>query len=81
MKAYVELAPGCHGKPFSPTVSEHRTLRAALDRARKSDRLVAVDADTGERWMLPQQNDPRYGSGRFGNGVSPREARALGWPL
>ncbi len=72
----VEIAPGCHGKAFAPVVSEHRTLRAALEMARKSDRLVAVDTETDERWQIPQQ-----GRSRVGRGISPSEARAIGWPL
>jgi hypothetical protein len=68
---YTEMAPGCHGEPFAPVVSRHTTWNAALNAASKSDRLVAVAP--GQRAQIPRQDDPRYGTGRFGNGLSGKE--------
>lgn len=76
---HVELAAGCYGGPYAPVVSRHRTLERALDRARQSDRLVAVGS--GIRWQLDPQGDPKLGPGRYGNGVSRADARAMGWPI
>lgn len=78
---HIEVAPGCYSAPHAPTISRHRTLRAALDQARRCDRLVAVDTETGERWQIPQQGDLHLGAGRYGKGITPSEARNLGWPL
>lgn len=68
--AHTELAPGCHGKPFAPVVSRHRTFEAAKKAARKNDRLVAVCHKTGERFQIDQHNHPRHGAGRFGRGAA-----------
>lgn len=78
---YVEVAAGCFSGPFAPTISKHKTLRAALDKARKSDRLVAVNGITGDRYQIPRQDHPSLGAGSYGNGISREQARALGWPL
>lgn len=75
---YTELAPGCFSGPFSPTISTHKTWAAAKRAALKSDRLVAVNADTGERFQIPRQDDPRHGHGRYGNGLTIAKARAIG---
>ena len=68
---YTEMAPGCHGEAFAPVVSRHTTWNAALNAASKNDRLVAVAP--GQRAQIPRQDDPRYGAGRFGNGLSGKE--------
>ena len=66
MSYHVEIAPGCHGAAFAPVVSHHKTWAAALRKARTSDRLVAVNTETGERFQIEQRNSPRAGAGRFG---------------
>lgn len=78
IRYYVEVAPGCHGRVGAPILSSHRSWDAAKRAALKSDRLVAINELTGERFQIPQQNDRRYGSGRLGNGISPAKARGLG---
>lgn len=75
---YTETAAGCFSGPFPSIVSTHRTWAAAKRAALKSDRLVAVNEETGERFQIPQQNDPRLGHGRYGNGITPTKAHALG---
>lgn len=77
-KYYTEVASGCYRGPVAPTVYTHRTWAAAKRAALKSDRLVAVNVDTGERFQIPQQNDPRLGYGRYGNGLSLAKAREIG---
>lgn len=77
-KFIIELGAGCYGGPFSPTVSEHKTWDAAVRKALKSDRLVAVNTDTGARVQIPQQNDRKLGAGRYGNGITVTAARKLG---
>jgi hypothetical protein len=64
---HVEIAPGCHSGALAPIVSRHRTWEAAVRKARTSDRYVAVNTDTGERFQIEQRNSPRVGSGRYGN--------------
>lgn len=64
------VAPGCHrGSGLGAVVSRHRTWEAALNAASKNDRLVAVDEQEGHQEQIPQQNDPKVGSGRYGNGL------------
>lgn len=65
------VAPGCHGpNERAPTLSWHKTFALAVARARRSDRVTVMDAETGGRcWTLPQQNDPELGAGRYGNGA------------
>ena len=77
----VYLREGCHGDVDPPLVSRHRTLAAALDRARQSDRLVAVDMLTGERWAIPVLGNDQLGTGAYGDGLTRTQARRLGWPL
>jgi hypothetical protein len=64
---YVELAPGCYGGAFAPIISTHRSWSAAKSRAERCDRIVAVNQATGERYMIPAQNDALLGFGRYGN--------------
>ena len=63
------VAPGCHGEPSNPVVSRHRTLRAAIVRARRSDRLQ-VEMAVGGRvlYLPPQRNSTTCGAGRYGAG-------------
>ena len=77
----VEVAKGCHGDAFAPIVSRHRSLGAALDKARQCDRYTAIDVETGQRWTIPQQHAPQGRWGRYGRGITRRQARGLGWPL
>lgn len=78
MKFIVEIAAGCHGKPIAPIISEHKSWEAAKTKALKSDRWIAVNKATGERFQIPMQNDKKYGYGRYGNGITPSQARKLG---
>lgn len=75
-----EIAAGCYSGATAPVTGEHATLAAALEAARKSDRIVAVGPD-GARCQIPQQNHPRLGAGRYGRGITRAAARKLGWPL
>ncbi len=68
----VETAPGCYDGPDAPIRSRHATWTAALNAASKSDRAVAVHPD-GRRAQIDRQDDRRYGTGRFGNGLSGKE--------
>jgi transposase len=77
----LEIAPGCHAGRFAPIIVDGEDISALLDRARRSDRLRVVDAATGKAWIIPQQNDPRHGAGRFGRGITVKAARALGWRI
>jgi|SRR5690606_27623920 len=45
-KYKVVLAPGCYSSPANPVISRYRTLRAAVARARRSDRLRVEPADS-----------------------------------
>jgi hypothetical protein len=68
-------APGTHAMASPPICSRHRSLRAAVASARRSDRLALYVRDrvTGRVrwvWQAPQRNHERYGTGRFG--VGPR---------
>jgi hypothetical protein len=79
MSAYhVELGAGCHGNVDAPVVSRHRSWDLAKRAALKSDRFVAVNSETGERFQIPQQNDRTLGWGRYGNGLTVGQARAAG---
>lgn len=63
----VRVAPGCHGKPVAPLISRHRTLRAAVARARKSNRLVVErSARSGIVWRASQYRDIGLGPGLYG---------------
>lgn len=66
------VAPGCHSGPdrLGRIISRHRSWEAALNAASRNDRLVACDEDTGREAQILRQNDPRYGAGRYGNGLS-----------
>lgn len=66
---YVEMGEGCHGRPVSPIIYENLSWADAQRLARRSDRLVAVNATTGERFQIPEQGHPRYGPGRYGRGL------------
>jgi len=74
----VELAPGCHGEPDNPVISRHRTWDAARKKALCSDRLLAVNLETGEEFQIPGQDDPHLGNGRYGNGITLSKAKQLG---
>lgn len=68
---HVRVAPGCHGGPgrFGGIVSRHRTLERAIAAARRNDRTVVVDDETGDTvYQLGRQDHPTLGAGRFGRG-------------
>jgi len=77
---WVELYPGCYSGPDATVVSRHGTWDRAVRQAIRSDRWVACDG-RGRRYAIPPQNDRHYGSGRFGNGLTVREARKRGAPI
>ena len=63
----VVVAPGCHREPFSPVVSRHRTLEAAVRKARRSDRLaVESSARSGVIYRAQSQQPTRWGYGCYG---------------
>src|SRR5690606_14803951 len=59
-KYEVVVAPGCHRQPTNPVVSRHRTLRAAVARARRSDRLRVEPADGGACLYQAQSRQHGY---------------------
>lgn len=64
LRAHVETIPD--GK----VVSKHRTWRGAVRKVTTSDKLVAVNDITGERWSLPplgKVKNPLLG--RLGEGI------------
>lgn len=63
----VRMAPGCYSGPGAPLVSRHRTLRAAVARARRSNRLVVErTACSGVIWRVSQYRDVGLGPGLYG---------------
>lgn len=77
----VRVADGCHAAPLGPLISRHRTLRAAIKRARRSDRLQVEHCDHNAIvYSNPQRGCPRLGAGRFGRGVQPGEP-SLDWAV
>lgn len=66
-KYEVVLSPGCHRQPTNPVVSRHRTLRAAVARARRSDRLRVEPADSSVCLYQAQARQPTpHGYGLYG---------------
>ena len=64
----VVLAPGCHRQLTNPVISRHRTLRAAVARARKSDRLRVEPADSAVCLYQAKSRQPTpYGYGLYGH--------------
>ncbi len=70
------LAAGCYQSADAPIISRHRTLEAAISKAKKNDRLAVYALapiggyQTGDcLFVLPPQGDPRLGHGRYGNGA------------
>jgi len=65
----VRVAPGCHGRPVAPLVSRHRTLRAAVARARRSDRVMVESAKSTTCLYRAQSRQPTaHGYGCYGGG-------------
>lgn len=65
----VRLAPGCYRGPEAPLVSRHRTLRAAVARARRSDRYQVERSDSSRcLWRPPARKTPGLGPGLYGTG-------------
>lgn len=63
----VVVAPGCHGEPSNPVVSRHRTLRAAVARAIRSDRLRVEPSDGSVCLFQARSHQPTpYGYGLYG---------------
>lgn len=73
---YTETAPGCGDVE---RIADYPSWHAAVEAALQSDRVVAVNGVTGARFQLPQLNDSRLGKGRFGNGLTERQA--IEWGL
>ncbi len=77
--AYIcELGAGCYTAVDAPVVSRHKSWDLAVRKALTSDRLVAVDTESGRRLQIPSQGDRKLGAGRYGNGINMTKARALG---
>lgn len=75
---HVVVAPGCHGRPFAPVASRHRTLRAAVIAARRSDRLRVEPADRAVCLYQATSAQPtRYGYGLYGGSDTITLAEAL----
>lgn len=69
----VRLRPGCYSGPDAPLISRHRSLRAAVAKARRSDRWqVELSTRRGRIWAPPERRS-RYGAGLFGSGPQPGE--------
>lgn len=81
MSAYryhVVVAPGCHGRPFAPVVSRHRTLGAAVRAARQSDRVRVEPADRSVCLYQASSAQPTpWGHGLYGGGDTLTLAAAL----
>ncbi|MGL5362850.1 MAG: hypothetical protein ACRDBH_08220 [Bosea sp. (in: a-proteobacteria)] len=78
IRYHVVAAPGCHGRPFAPVVSRHRTLRAAVCAARRSDRLRVEPADRSVCLYQATSAQPtRYGYGLYGGADTLTLAEAL----
>jgi len=65
----VVVAEGCYRGPDAPMVSRHRTLRAAVIAARRSDRTRVERADRGGCLFQARSQQPtRWGYGLYGMG-------------
>ncbi len=74
----VVVAPGCHRQPVAPVVSRHRTLRAAVIAARRSDRLRVEPADRSVCLYQADSAQPTpYGYGLYGGADTRRLSEAL----
>lgn len=63
----VVMAAGCHRDSTPPVVSRHRSLAAAVRRARRSDRLAVEPADSAVTIYRAQSQQPtKYGFGCYG---------------
>lgn len=67
----VRLRPGCYSGPDAPLVSRHRTLRAAVRQARRSDRWQVEPADCCHcLYAIDRDNvSTPYGYGLYGYGT------------
>lgn len=66
-KYHVVLAAGCHGQTENPIVSRHKTLEAAVRKARRSDRLAVEPADSYRTLYRAQSKQPtQCGWGCYG---------------
>lgn len=65
----VVIRPGCHGSVDAPVVSRHRSLAAAVAKARRSDRWEVQRSDAYHRlWAPPCRGDRVLGRGLYGAG-------------
>ena len=70
----LRVAPGCHGSVIAPLVSRHRTLRAAVQAARRSDRVRVEPASSSVCLYQATSRQPtQWGYGLYGG----REIRSL----